>query len=1108
MKTKAIYALMLLLVCVISPHAFAQSKKTVSGIVKDTAGIVLPGVSIKIKGGKNIGATDVQGSFSISIATDNVVLEFSSIGFEKQEVSVKSDANITVVLRPSSSELNEVVVTGFGTRKQTRKLSYSVQQVRGDDLARANTPNLVNALQGKVAGVMINQGSGGPTSASRIRIRGNSSLRSNTQPLFVIDGVLIQPGTSGADSWGSAQDFGNEANNFNADDYESVTVLKGSAASALYGSLAQNGVILITTKKGSSRKGLGVSVSHTQTFDKAYKALDVQNEYGGGITPTFTKGADGVDEIDPNNYFWSFGPKFDGRMVRDVDGRMIKWSPNNDLLAIYQTGRFENTNIAVDGGNDRTTFRFSYTNTRSKSILPNNSLDKNNFFLRATQKLSNRINIDASVNYINSKGRNPIRQGGNSNPLFSLVYFNPRHLDIDHWKNYYNDSLGGQLNGNDDYYGLAGIFYDINHNDVTQKEDNLRANVDVNASITPWLTLLLKGNINTTVTNRETKNWGTGQGYSGGYYGIFQSNRKNARVQALLTATKKISEDLDFSMTAGGETNRNLGGKSSNSGSNGGLVLPLKFYLGNSVNRVDNTTSILPQSRLDAIYAYGDFTYKNMLTLNFSARNDWSSTLTYADGHGDYSYFYPSIGLSWVFTEMLANNRKLDFLSFGKLRASYGWTGSDAGIYATSTGNYSPYTVFNGVNGDVSPRYGFDGNSIGNLNLKNELTKELELGVDLRFLQNRLGIDFSYYKKNTYNQILPLETPIESGVTSRLINAGNIQNQGIEIVLSTTPIRTKNLEWNANFNFTRNRNKIIELAPGVTSKQLDMAFGADVESVAIVGGDYGTIQSGYSYAYYQKKDAQGNPIAHPNNGQKLIKTNASYWRSQDVGEGSKKLGTMMEKFLLSTVNTLRYKQFSFGFQIDSKVGGLMASATHQYGSTNGSLQSTLFGRDASTGGVSYTSGGVTYNDGIIPEGVFADGTLLKDPITNQNVDVGGMSYADAVAKNMILPIDARRYYARLTQWSTGIREYSVFENSWVALREVSIGYTLPKRIAEKAKLTNLRVSFVGRNLMYLYNSLPDHINPEGIYSNRSGAFAEYGGLPYVRSLGFTVSGGF
>ncbi len=1085
---------------------YAQAKRTVTGVVRTAEGAALSGATVNEKGTRNSVVTDENGAFSISVSP-NATLVITYSGYTSQEVSAAGTDPLSVTLQSNGSSMSEVVVTGFGVRRETRKLSYSVQQVKGEDLVRANTPNLANALQGKVAGVMVNQGAGGPTSASRIRIRGNTSLKPNTQPLFVIDGVLIQPGTSGADSWGSAQDFGNDLNNLNPDDYESVSVLKGSAASALYGSLAQNGVVLITTKKGTARKGLGITASHTQSFEKAYKSVAVQNTYGGGINPTFTKGADGIDVVDPANYVWSFGPKFDGHTVRDVDGRLIPWSPLNDLLAIYETGRFVNTNVAIDGGNDRTTFRFSYTNNTNKSILPNNSLDKNNFSIRATQKLSNFLNLDASINYNTSKGSNPIRQGGNDNPVFAQVYFNPRHLDINYWKDNYIDSAGGQLIGSRNYYGLAGIFFNINQNDVTQKADNLRANMDLNATITPWLNLLLRGNINSTVTNRETKNWGTGPGYTGGYYSLLQQNTKNARVQALLNGNHTFGQDFELNVTVGGETNRNLGGISSFSETNGGLRLPLKFYFGNSINQINTSTRVLGRSRLDALYSYGDLTWRNMLTFNFSARNDWSSTLTYPDGRGNHTYFYPSAGLSWVFTEVTKGLGKFDFLSFGKLRASYGWTGSDAGIFATSIGNYRPLDpiFYQDVNGTVA-RYGFDGNTLGNLNLRNELTKEMEFGADIRFFKNRLGLDISYYKKNTYNQIIELQAPIESGVSARQINAGNIQNKGIEILLSTTPVRTKNLEWNANFNFTRNRNKIIALAPGVTARTLDLAFGADVESVAIVGKEYGTIQTGYAYSYYQKLDAAGKPIDHPSNGQKLIRTNAAYVRSQDIGQGKKQLGTMMENFLLSTINSVRYKNFTFGFQIDSKFGGLMASATHAYGSTNGSLKSTLFGRDASTGGVQFTDAtGVVRNDGIIPEGVFPDGTMLRDPASGNNVNVGGMSYAEAVQKNMILPIDARRYYARLTQWSTGIREYSVFENSWVALREVSFGYNIPKRLTDKIKLNNLRLSVVGRNLLYLYTTTPDDINPEGVFSNRSGTFAEYGGVPYTRNIGFTLS---
>ena len=1108
MKKATVRFFFLVLLTACGVVSMAQQRRVVTGTVRDSAGNALSGISFTVKGTSTGGATDNQGNFSVPVTSNRAVLAFTAVGFQKQEVAVNENSSVVVTLQGDANSLNEVVVTGFGTRTQTRKLPFSVQEVKGAELAKANTPNIVNALQGKVAGVMVNQGAGGPTSASRIRIRGNTSLGSNTQPLVVIDGVLIRPGTSGADSWGSAQDFGNQLNNLNVDDYESVTVLKGSAASALYGSEAQNGVLLITTKKGSSRKGLGVSVSHTQTFEKAYKSLDVQNEYGGGINPTFAKGADGIEVIDRANLPWSYGPKLDGRMVRDVDGRMIPFSANNDLLNIYQTGRFVNTNVAVDGGSERTTFRFSYTNTSNNSILPNNKQDKNNFFLRATQKLSNFITIDASLNYNVSKGANPIRQGGNDNPVFAQVYQTPRHLDINYWKNNYTDSAGGQLNATRNLYGLAGIFFAINNNSTIQSDENLRANVDLTAAVTPWLNLLMRGNINTNTTDRETKNWGTGSGFSGGSYGIFLANTKSARVQALLTATKEINENFDFSVSAGGETNRDLGGKVSNTSTDGGLRVPLNFYIANSFNRSTNSTTLAPRKRLDALYGYGDITYKDLLTLTFSARNDWSSSLTYPSGTGEHSYFYPSVGASYIFSESLKNSSGFDFLSFGKLRGSFGYTGRDADAYATSIGNYAPLGTYIDITGDIA-RYGFPNNTIGNQNLKNELTKEFEVGADVRFLQNRIGIDVSFYKKNSYNQIIELQTPPESGVGARLINAGNIQNKGLEVVLSTVPIRNKDFEWTANFNFTTNKNKIIELAPGVTSRELGLAFGADVQSVAKVGKDYGTIQTGYAYAYYQKKDATGNLVDHPSNGQKLIRTNAAYWRSQDAGQGSRELGTMMEKYLLSTINQGRYKNFTAGFQIDSKVGGLMASGTHQYGSTQGAMKNTLFGRDAEHGGVDYVDAtGVKRSDGIIPEGVFADGTLLVDPATTQNTNVGGMSYNEAVQKGLIKPISARVYYARLTQWSTGIREYSVFENSWVALREVSLGYNMPKKLTDKIKFNSLRVSVVGRNLTYLYSTAPLNIHPEGVFSNRAGAFAEYGGLPFSRSLGVTINGAF
>jgi len=312
-------------------HSNAQT--TFTGNVKDDRGQNLPGVSITEKGTNKGTATNSSGDFSISVSPTSV-LRISLIGYVPQEITVGNRSSLNITMVEDNQTLNEVVVTtGFGARQQTRKLSYSIQEVKGDDLVRANEPNIVNALNGKVAGVVISQGAGGQQSSGRIRIRGNSSLSSNTQPLVVIDGVLIQPGVTGADSYGnSPQDFGNVMKNLNADDYESITVLKGAAASSLYGSKAQNGVLLITSKKGRAGQGLGISFSHTQTIEEVYKTFDVQNVFGAGILPTFTPDANGVPQVDADNFFWSFGPKFDGSQVKDIDGRMITWSPQKDNI--------------------------------------------------------------------------------------------------------------------------------------------------------------------------------------------------------------------------------------------------------------------------------------------------------------------------------------------------------------------------------------------------------------------------------------------------------------------------------------------------------------------------------------------------------------------------------------------------------------------------------------------------------------------------------------------------------------------------------------------------------------------------------------------------------
>ena len=1108
--------------------ASAQEKTLISGVVKDSAGVALPGVSIKVKGAAaSTGVvSDDAGNFNIK-AAPSATLVFSSVGYSTREIPVGGTATLTVQLFKNNKELSEVVVTGFGAKKDIGKVPYSVTTVKGSELVAANNSNIGDALQGKVAGVTISQGTGGPSSSSRIQIRGNARLDGNTEPLVVVDGILIQPTTTGADSWGGAQDFGNIIKDLNPDDYESVTVLKGSAASALYGSAALNGVILITTKKGRVRKGVGISYNQTASYDKAYKMADLQNQFGGGLSSTFAKDASGNDVVDVSASPWdgnnpnggySYGPAFDGHLVKDLDGRMVPWKSNNPLKDFFVTGQYINTNVVAEGGNDVSSFRVSYTNLNNSSVVPNNKLLKNSFTFHGSQKLTRILSIDASVNYTSNYILNPIIQGGGgtSNPVGGFTYFMPRNAPITYYRNnFINTTSGGIVTGvtGDPYY-IAHLLWPMLEDNVSRNENVLLANLDVTAKVLPWLTALVRTNITNYNDQTETKDLGQGANFSGstGYYELDQSAYKNTRVQGLLTANKEIGNDFQLSATAGGETSRGLGGPSTQAKTSGGLTTPGLYFISNSVGTPTFTQGYNLPSRTDAAYVYGDLTWRNMLTANFSARNDWNSTLTYADGHGNYSYNYNSGGLAWVFTELPSfKNRTHSILSYGKLRASIGWTG-----YATAPGNTNEYGnygyvgTFNNSSNATQLLYSFSNGSnsysttLGNSNLKNELAREIEFGADLRFFNNRLGIDIAYYKKNSKNQIISLPADQESGTSSRTINAGNIQNQGVEALITATPILHKDFNWNMTVNFALNRNKIIALAPGVTSYNLQYAFGADVSALAIAGYQYGEVQTGYGFATYSGKNSAGTGqrvIGNAPNG--TTAGYLTYMRSQDYNSTTKNLGTIMPNFLWGTFQTFTYKSFSLGIQVDSKIGGLLASSTDQYGSETGDLKNSLKGRNTKLGGISFTDkNGVSRDDGIIPNGVLADG------ITSNGTDLGGMTYANAVKGGYLTPIPAYAYYENLTQWSSGIREVSIFDNSWVALRQVTLSYSMPSSIYSKLHLNGLKVGVTGRNLFYIWRNAKDGINPEGLYNNQAGAFAEGGGLPMIRSMGATLNASF
>ncbi len=1119
---------------------------TIRGRIVNETGDPLTGVTIRVKGGTKAVTSDANGNFSLTVPDRNVTLQFSYVGYASQELSAAGEGSLSVVMRGTDKSLSEVVVTGFGVRKETRKLSYSVSAVKGDEIAHTNTPNPINALQGKVPGLYMSNVAGGPQTSSRILLRGISDITpgANNQPLFVIDGVLIQPDISNTGAeYGNDQNFGNQLKNLNADDIESISVLKGSAGTALYGSAAQNGVILVTTKKGTRRKGLGFSVTQQASMEKAYGGADFQNEYGAGTNPAYYDSHDvnakTIDNGDNSAVgLVSFGHKFDGTTVTDIDGRKVPWvaHPHN-YLDVYRTGLTSNTNVAVEGGNEQSTFRLSWSGLTSKGITPTNDFNKNTFTLHTTHKLNKLLDIDAGVTYTFSSTNNPQAQNSSSRSLFNaFVYQVPRQYDAAYYKTHFTDSANGGLNITEsNKYGNAGngyslsyflykLYYWNNHLD----ENTLRANIDLNFHLTPWLNFLVRGNLFNTYSTQEQKYTGDGPGFAGvvglsddfsDQYQKDKFNNKSYRVQGLLTATHKLSPDIDATFNVGGEIyNKGTDGEYAHIS---GLLIPQVFTL---ENYADITRTSFKQYKANnyrnvSFYAFGDLGWKDQVYLNFSERVEYSSSLVFPKGTGNNVYQYPGVGLSWLVSRTF---NLPSYISFAKLRASFANTGKDILPWAIS-GDLYRY-VSNGSyitpSGTSLNPYILASSQIIDGNLKPQRTAEYEVGFDLRFLHDRIGIDAAAFTKKTSQQIATKSLDNASGASAFYTNIGTIRNQGLEISLNLVPIKTKDFSWNSTINYTKYANKILSYATTTPYVSLENQYFSEVR--AYVGSAYGDIYSNNAFNPYQAYDGSGKPIADPNNGKPTIydQTGGGLWRYLPVrfapapydNTKARKLGNINPNFLWSWSNTFNYKNFFAGFMLDGRVGGKVLSFSYKYGTGIGALKSSMFGRDKAHGGVTYTgadANGIngTWDDGIIPDGVFAQGQ--QTTVNGTTVQLGGMTFKDAVSKGYVTPVPAAQYYyLAYGSWSRGIADLSTSDDSWVSLREVSIGYNMPRSLTDKLKIQNLRLSLVGRNLLYIYNSMPAHVNPEAIFNNRASSAFDFGAGPSTRSMGVSLNANF
>lgn len=1110
MKVLHMKLCLLITVC-FSAVLSSQAQAPVNGTVKDATG-PLPGVSVTVKGTNRGTATDTEGRFTINVSPNDVIL-FSMIGYTPKEVTVGSQRSIEVSLELASGSLDEVVVTGFTERKRSQ-IGSAVTVVTGDDLRRTGGVNAIASLQGLVPGLQIQPGLGGPQSTPTFRIRGNASLDPyGNQPLIVVDNIIMDTDMI-AQNPGSNQDFGNMLKNLNPDDIESITVLRGGAVTALYGSRAQSGVILIKTKSGFSQRGFGVSVSHNTHWDHGYQTLDFQNEFGPGTTggdrDFIVRESDGKLQV-PSTAS-NFGPRFDGRTILDNAGREIIYAANpNNVLDAYEIAPTTNTNVAIAGGNEQGSFRLSYSNAVSSGITPNNKLTRNSITFRGTQRLLDKVIVDANVTYVKSSARNAADVGGgnallsgNTNAGSILVNFAsgmPRFYDTNYWMDNYVSPDGGWNRA--DATNFTSTLYSLYENNRVADDDNFRGSLDVQIPFTDYLKFQGFANVNFLGENFENRSRGRDAGFANPNYSTRTGNRFTSQYRGTLHYTKKVN-DFNFTALGGGEY-YSFTSKSQNAWING-AVNPDIYRLSNTINPAGVEEGKPNRRHLGSLFYQVSIDYRDDLALNVYGRNDWNSSLVYNDGHGTYSYFYPGIDAIWNFNRTFSSKLS-SFMDFGALRLSYVEAGNGTNAYTANTGAYSrgnPYQSY--ADGSVL-NFAYGANTLPNQNLIPERTTKIEAGLEVRMLRSRIGGDVSVYTQDTKNQIISFGTPNTSGVGAALLNSGEVRNRGIELSVFGVPVKTANFSWDTRFIYTRNRNTVLSLPFGLQS--VGIGGGDGYQAVAKVGGDYGTIVAPYGYAKYQAVDANGNPVDSPLNGKRVLWASGAstlYERAVNYTQGLDKspvVGSILPKFLGNWRNSFNYKSFQLFVALDAKFGGMVYSSTKDFGSWLGTLESTLPGRSLEFGGVPFTTAaGVERTDGVVYDGVFKQGTVIN------GVDISGMSHQEAIDAGHRLPASANAYYANSHSWFAGIRERGMYESSWVSVQQVSFSYDLPTTLSRTLKMNALRLGLYANDLFFLYNNAPDNFNPYNVNGNSSGAMNEGSPMPYIRRFGFTINGSF
>ncbi|MFD0750191.1 SusC/RagA family TonB-linked outer membrane protein [Mucilaginibacter calamicampi] len=1004
---KQLMLLPALLLCCLG--AFSQSTR-ITGRVTDTHGQALPGVTITLKGSTNATATTATGAYTFSAQrtlTKNDVLVFNFLGFQPQEITFNGQQELNIQLLEDTRSLNEVVVTALGIKREEKSLGYAAQTIKASAVEDAKTNNWVNSLSGKVAGLNIQGTGSGPMGSSRITLRGENSLNlDNNQALIVVDGVPVSSKITGTGfkahlATDSPVDFGSDVSDINPDDIASITVLKGPGATALYGSRAAGGALIITTKTGARKDGgIGVTYNLNASVDQVNRWPDYQYEYGEGRTTAYYSYGDSADGINTSTGAAAgraWGPKFDGQSYFQYDPNTTNnlaatrtpWKANPDYIkGFFQTGSTITNNLSIEGGTDKSSARLSVSHLDNKWIVPNTGYQRSSVALSVNQKVSDKLKISGKATYTNKQSDNLPSAGYNNQTLmYFLAIGTAPNIDHNWFKPYWQPGLVGVQQKNPFNPGPDNPYIDLYEDLNKMNKNGFIGTASADYQFNSKLNLMFRTSLDMSNEFRSQQRPYSITKYPKGSYreqNVFNYEVNN---DVLLTYKDKVGEKIDFSFNAGANAMKqsyNFAGIYADQ-----LAQPGVYQLSNSLDPAvaDPQRS---QKAINSVYAATQWSYNNAIFLDLTGRNDWSSTLPY--GHN--SFFYPSVSTSFSLGDMFTLPKQI---SFAKLRLSYAQVGNDTRPYQTT--KYYDKIYSNTFTNSAT---------LFNPNLKPEITSSYEAGLDLRFLNNRLSTDVTIYRNNSRNQILAIPLDPTSGYSSALVNAGLIESNGVEVVLRGTPVSTPNFSWNATLNWSRNRSYVRELADGLNS-QVIYSHDGNVTIEARVGGRMGDM-----YGRGFQRSPEGKVIYSSTGLPAPLDATAKVW------------GNAFADWKGGLLNEFSIHKVRVSFLLDYQHGGSMFSQSNHKYNTLGKTKVTLPGRDG---------------------GIVGDGVVLG---------------SDGVYRPNTVKVSAASYYENY--YAINNAETNVFDASYLKLREARIEFNLPAKWLGKSGFKSASFAVYGRDL--------------------------------------------